>query len=582
MDAAPPPLRAFLLGPVRILVGDTTIPDRAWSRRAARSLLLLLLITPGHRLPRDRVLDLLWPDAVPDSAEGALRKAVHLLRRVLQPGLRSGRDSAYLDVSAETIGLRSGIDLWLDAAAFESALATVTTASAGTRRSDLREALHLYAGDLLDDEPYADWADAPRQRLQGLHRRAVLDLDAGEPAATVPALERILETDGTDEGVLRALMRALAEAGRGDDALRRYRHAVATLQVELDAEPESESRALADEIRTLTTAIPPPLRQPIAIRPHAVIPASPNLLVGRQRDVERVQDLLLTRDVRLVTVTGAGGVGKTRVAQEAARQLAEDVADGVCQVVLTAIRDPSRVLPEIARALGLAEDDRHTPGDILRAALQGREVLLVLDNVEQVIEAATDIADLLDGCDRLKVLATSREPLRIRAEHEVLLSGLAVPPASSVRNRRLTRYGAIELFLRRAHAVQPTFVLTDDNVSAIVAICTRLDGLPLAIELAAAQTRAFSPDQVLAGLDDRFAVCRYAEPARSPPIRLALCPNGRRRLSSQAVSDGNATGRNGGHRGDGDPERPDSALQGRLRRDRRGPDGHHPRGARRP
>jgi predicted ATPase len=516
MDApaalAPPPLRAHLLGPVRLLVGDATIPDQVWSRRAARSLLLLLLVTPDHHLPRDRVLDLLWPNATPESADQALRKAVHLLRRVLQPDLRAGRDSAYLAVSIDVIGLRPGIDLWIDAEAFETAIAAAHSAPLADRRTHLRQALALYQGDLLRDETYAEWANAPRERLRQLRRRAALDLTeldlvAGAPEASVPALEQLLSADATDEAVLRALMRALAGAGRGDDAIRWYRHTAKALRDELDVAPEEATRALADEIRAMVTAPTAPLPQPIAIRPQASIPAAPNLLIGRAREVEQIQDLLLTRDVRLVTVTGPGGVGKTRLAQEAARQVAEDFADGVCHVALAATRDHARVLPAIAQALGLVDTGRHAIDEILQAALRGRDLLLVLDNLEQVIDAAPQIATLLETCEGLKVLATSREPLRVRAEQEVLLTGLSVPGSRSHgRDHLLMRYGAIELFLRRAHAVRPSFVLTDESAGTVVTLCKRLDGLPLAIELAAAQARAFSPEELLASLNDRFAL----------------------------------------------------------------------------
>jgi predicted ATPase len=509
---APPPLRAHLLGPVRLLVGDAAIPNQVWSRRAARSLLLLLLVTPDHHLPRDRVLDLLWPNATSESADQALRKAVHLLRRVLQPDLRSGRDSAYLAVSIDVIGLRPGIDLWIDAEAFETALAAAHSAPLADRRTHLRQALTLYQGDLLRDETYAEWATAPRERLRQLRRRAALDLTeldlvAGAPEASVPALEQLLNADATDEAVLRALMRALAGAGRGDDALRWYRRTAKALRDELDVAPEEATRALADELRAMVTAPTAPLPQPIAIRPQASIPAAPNLLVGRAREVEQLQDLLLTRDVRLLTVTGPGGVGKTRLAQEAARQVAEDFADGVAYVPLATIRDPSLVLPAIAHALGLAEDERHAQDDVFQVALRGRELLLVLDNLEQVIDAAPRIATLLEACEGLKILATSREPLRVRAEHEVLLSGLSVPgTAGPGRDHRLMRYGAVELFLRRAHAVRPSFVLMEDNAPIVVDLCKRLDGLPLAIELAAAQARVLSPEALLAGLTDRFAL----------------------------------------------------------------------------
>jgi predicted ATPase/DNA-binding SARP family transcriptional activator len=489
-----------------------------------------LLITPGHRLPRDRVLDLLWPDATPESADQALRKAVHLLRRVLEPGLKSGRGSAYLMVSGDLISLQPGIDLWVDVVAFESSLASTRATQPPHRRAHLRQALSLYTGDLLQDEPYAAWASTARERLRHLHRQAVLDLatlnlDAGEPAESVPLLERLLDADLTDEPLVRALMRALAVTGRNDEAIRLYHRSSVALREDLDVAPEAETQDLFDEItsRITTPSVLPPIT---GVRPPASVPAPPTPIVGRVREMEHLQHLLLNRNTRLVTVTGPGGVGKTRLAQEVALQIGDDFADGVCFVALATVRDHSLVLSAIAHALGLTESDRYTPEGIVQAALRERDVLLVLDNTEQVLDAATQIALLLEQCHRLTVLVTSREPLRIRAEQEMPLFPLAVPDVRHGGNPRiLARYEAVELFLRRAQAVQTTFTLTDENAAAVVSLCNRLDGLPLAIELAAAQVRNLSPELLLAGLTDRFALLSggYRDlPARQQSLHDAI------------------------------------------------------------
>ena len=152
----PPPLRAQLLGPVHLAVGDRTIPAQVWPRRSARTLLLLLLATPGHRLPRDRVLDLLWPEASQEAALNALRVALHTLRRVLEPDLRSGRASAYVESASDAIALPSGNELWVDVDTFEAALDRARAAAPPERPALLRRALELYGGDLLADEPDAD------------------------------------------------------------------------------------------------------------------------------------------------------------------------------------------------------------------------------------------------------------------------------------------------------------------------------------------------------------------------------------------------------------------------------------------
>lgn len=524
-------LQAHLLGPVKLVVGESAIPERAWSRRSARSLLLLLLITPGHRLPRDQVLDLLWPTASPESADRELRKAVHALRRVLEPGLRDGRSSRFVRVGAEAVALQSEVRLWADVDVFEHALISAQSAPPHEQRQLLHCALALYGGDLLSEDPYAEWAEATRVRLRARYRQATLilaalDLKADEPMASVPMLEQLWDADHTDEDVLRALMRALTVAGEHEHAMYLYRRGLEAFRTELGAEPGKETRELANEIQLSAMERQHPLPRTIDIRPHAYVPAPPNALVGRSREMERLQDLLLDRDIRLVTITGPGGVGKTRLAQETARQLADDFADGACFVSMASIRDPSLVVPTIARALGLGESGTYSTEELIRAALGDRELLLVLDNLEQVIEAAPEIATLLEGCGGLTILATSREPMRVRAEFEFSLPTLAVPGSVRTDDQRLLmRYGAVELFLERARAVQGGRTLSEEDVVTIAGLCKRLDGLPLAIELAAAQTRTLTPEQLYDGLSDRFALLasRYRDvPARHRTMRSAV------------------------------------------------------------
>ncbi|HEV2072934.1 MAG TPA: tetratricopeptide repeat protein [Thermomicrobiales bacterium] len=508
------PLCAHLLGPVRIAVGNRVIPDHAWPRRSARALLLLLLITPGHRLPRDRVLDLLWPERAPESAHGALRVALHTLRRVLEPDLRAGGESAYVESRGDAVALRSGIALSIDLEVFEATAIRAGTAALADRPVMLHEALALFGGDLLEDEPYTDWSAEPRERLRRTWRRAVLELAELElercPLQSVPVLEKLLNADPTDEAAHRALMRALATAGRRDEALRQYARCVEELRDELDVEPDVETVALATEIRSAyqVPSLPMPPAAPAGRGDN--LSATPTPLIGRGREMESLQDILLHPDVQLVTVTGAGGIGKTRLALAVARQISDDFADGVCFVPLAAIHDPEVVLPMIAHTLEIKEVTGHPVAQLLGKALRERELLLILDNLEQVIDVAEAIARLLEGCPHLTILATSREPLRVRAEHVVTIPPLAVPPlrlrtfpapllASSV-----SRYEAVALFAERSRAARSDFAVTDANALAVAALCTRLDGMPLAIELAAALSSHLAPDDLLARLARRL------------------------------------------------------------------------------
>lgn len=523
-ESASLPLRAVLFGPVRLAVGDRALPVGAWPRRSSRTLLLLLLAHPAHRLPRDRVLDLLWPNAMPDTANASLRKAVHGLRRVLEPALVTGRTSAYIEVAGEVVGLRADAPRRIDVDRFEAELAG-TTSAVPDRLARLRAALSLYAGHLLAEEPDAGWIAPRREALRQARRRAILTLadletDRGEPLAAAHLLESLLLDEPGDEAALRILLQSLLAVGQRDEALRRYRQAAAALRADLDTEPSDETRALVAEIsasrlipiREKRARIAPPSR-------YDVLPTPPNALIGRGREIESILALFWRAEVSLVTLTGPGGTGKTRLALEVAARLMPDFAGGACFVPLAALGHDRLVIPAIAHALGFEESAGRSVDEVLHAALRNNELLLVLDNVEHVMGAGPAIAELLAACPRLKILATSREPLRLRAEHLYPTPPLSLPklhaPASP---DRLARSEAVALFVERARAVRPEFALTQENAAAVAELCTRLDGLPLAIELAAARARGLPAETLLAWMGRRLSL--LTDGARDLPVRL--------------------------------------------------------------
>jgi predicted ATPase/DNA-binding CsgD family transcriptional regulator len=249
---------------------------------------------------------------------------------------------------------------------------------------------------------------------------------------------------------------------------------------------------------------------------NIALPLTP--LIGREQEVQFVCSLLQRSDVRLLTLTGIGGVGKTRLALSVAAELVNTFADGVAFVSLAAVSNPDLVIPALAQALGVRDTSEQPLFMSLLAALQDRHMLLVLDNAEQVVGAAPLLVELLSGCAQLKMLVTSREVLRVRGEYEFLVAPLALPDLAQVPDpASLSQYAAVELFVQRVQAFQPTFQLTEANAQAIAEICVRLDGLPLAIELAAARVKLLPPQELLAKLAHRLRVLTGG--ARDLPTR---------------------------------------------------------------
>ncbi len=252
-------------------------------------------------------------------------------------------------------------------------------------------------------------------------------------------------------------------------------------------------------------------------------PASVEPLIGREREAEELVHLLGQLEVRLLTLTGPSGVGKTRLAIEAARRALDRFPDGAAYVSLAPLQDPALVLPSVARALSLGEAGGHTPRDTLHGYLRDRELLLVLDNCEHLLPVAPDLAELLLACSRLTLLATSRAPLRLCGEQEYPVPPLGLPDLSRVPPfEEVAQAAAVQLFVRRGRQVAPAFALAPSNALPVAAICRRLDGLPLAIELAAARVKLLPPAALLARLDHALPLLTGGArdlPARQQTLR---------------------------------------------------------------
>jgi predicted ATPase/transcriptional regulator with XRE-family HTH domain len=322
----------------------------------------------------------------------------------------------------------------------------------------------------------------------------------GDPFGT--RLRRLRETAGLTQEELASraglTAKAVSALERGERK-RPYPHTVRSLAEALGL-TEEERASLTASVPGRGAEDPTPARD--ATTSLSTMPVSLTPLVGREPEVEEIGNLLRQAAVRLTTLTGPGGIGKTRLAIEVAQKAAEDFPDGVAFVALAPLGDAALVMPTVSRVLGLREAGGVHPLEALRQHLREKTFLLVLDNFEHVAEAAPEVVDLLGSCPNLSVLVTSRAPLRVRGEREYSVSPLAVPdPTRMPEAEEVAETPAAELFVERATEASPAFELTQKNAAAVAAICWRLEGLPLALELAAAHARFLGPTALLSRLD---------------------------------------------------------------------------------
>ncbi|MCU1455340.1 MAG: ATPase-like protein [Acidimicrobiales bacterium] len=486
------PVDVLLLGPMEVADDDGS-PLRVQGAKL-RALLAMLALECGRVVPTDRLIEELWHDDPPADVANALQGLISKLRRALgSADIVAMRPPGYvLVIDEEQVDLHR---LDLGVAAARAAVASGDLEEAVARFADAES---LWRGPALADFRYDDFAQAHVARLDEVHLSLVEDrLDAGlalgRHAQAISDLEALVHGNPLRERLRGQLMVALYRTGRQADALRVFQEGRGVLADDLGLDPGRDLQRLETAILNhdpmLLAADTETNGAAGTTRRCTNLKAALSPLIGRDRELVELADRLA--DHRLVTVVGPGGAGKTRLATEAARRLVDQRKHGVFMIELAPVGRPEAVADAVAAALELPESDVDALARV-RQYCQGKDMLLVLDNCEHLVEAAARIAEeLLGACVDLRILATSREGLRVTGE-----AVWPVPPLAGA--------DAIELFVQRATSADPGFRVDDATRSVMHDICIRLDGLPLAIELAAARTRAFSVAQIAERLDDRF------------------------------------------------------------------------------
>jgi predicted ATPase/DNA-binding SARP family transcriptional activator/DNA-binding CsgD family transcriptional regulator len=522
-------VRISLLGGFRVSVGSKTIDEGHWRLRKPAALVKLLALAPGHRLHREQVIALLWPDLGRRAAANNLRQALYAARRIINPD--QGAASRYLAPRGEQIALCPAENLWVDIDAFEEA---ALSARRSREPAAYQVAIDLYVGELLPEDRYEEWAEERRRELHETYLSLLLGLassheERGDFGSAVEALRKVIAEDSTQEEAHAGLMRLYALSGRKAEALRHYELLQDTLFRELGAEPSLSTRALREEIAS--GRFPPegarPLGLPseeIAGTPRHNLPAPRTSFVGRGPELMEVKQALAM--TRLLTLTGAGGSGKTRLALEVARDRAGAYPDGVWLAELAPLSKPELVSQEVADALGAREQPGRPLSETVADELCDKRALLLLDNCEHLIDETARLVDsLLGSCPRLHILATSREPLGVAGEALFSVPPLSVPAGLPADPGELARNDSVRLFIERTRLKLSSFRLTQENVRAVAEVCRRLEGIPLAIELAAARMGALAVEQVADRLEDSLGLLSAGPrtaPRRQRTMRAAI------------------------------------------------------------
>ena len=476
--------------------------------RQQRCLLSLLLVEPGRAVSTDRLIDELWQGDAPPRAEATLRVYVSRLRATLGDSSLLARPPGYaLDIEP------GQVDAWRFERLYGEGRDALARGAAGMAADRLTAALAMWRGpafaDVRDSGLLAREASRLDElRIAALEERIEADLLLGRHSALVAELERLVAEEPLRERLWRQLVTALHHSQRQADALAAYQRARRILADGLGVDPSEELQAIE---RAVLCHDLPPVATPV--RRHN-IPAPVTSLLGRERELAEVAELLRTH--RLVTLSGVGGAGKTRLALEVGTRQAGSWTGGVWFVDLTANDDPTSAANTVCQALRVRERPNVSAVDTLIEHCRGAELLIILDNCEHVVTPGAQLVHaVLHSSPFVRVLATSRVPLGAPGEIDYCVEPLPTP-TGDLSAERVTEFASVRIFLERGRAVRRDLASTAAHMVTVARICRELDGLPLAIELAAARAKSLSVDDIADRLDDRFGLLRSRHQSAAP------------------------------------------------------------------